>query len=160
MYQITEQKQPYKSIFFLFSSQTMTFLWTLPTPEPIRQRVVRWGHCLLLCLCQSAGALFAYNCTFICTNWLLWSYPGVPWKRHSKQCPSAHFMAHRPWHCRPDPCASCNWTLQSHKSNTTIPFLTQAVNENWSSKHKPPVYPNCTTCFMNVYLRQQAFSKE
>lgn len=50
-----------------------------------------------LSVCQSAVALFAYNCTSIWSNWLLWLGPGVLWKRHSKW-PSAHFTAHRPWH--------------------------------------------------------------
>lgn len=61
---------------------------------------------------------------------------------------------------RSDPCASCNWTLQSHKSNTTTPFFDlSSQQEPRQSRHEPPVCPNCTTCFMNVYLRQQAFSK-
>lgn len=92
------KKQLRKPIFSLLSSWKMTFVWTRPTPEPFRQRVVRWGCYMFLCVCCSAVALFAYNCTSIWSNWLLWPCPGVLRKSHSKLCPSAHFTAHRPYH--------------------------------------------------------------
>lgn len=72
--------------------------WPLCRPCQIWNRSGReWSREASVCVCQSAVALFAYNCTSIWSNWLLWLGPGVLWKRHSK-CPSAHFTAHRPWH--------------------------------------------------------------
>lgn len=47
-------------------------------------------------------------------------------------------------------------------TNQTPPplfFDLSSQQEPRQSRHEPPVCPNCTTCFMNVYLRQQAFSK-
>ena len=81
-------KNPFSSSFL---PKQWPFVRTLPTPEPIRQRVARWGRRLILCVCQSAVALFAYYCTSIWSSWLLWLCPGVPWKRHWKPWPSAHF---------------------------------------------------------------------
>lgn len=135
LYQNTEQRQSaHKPISFLLSSPTMTSVWTSPTPEPIRQRVVRWAAVCFF----SAFALFANNCTSIWSNWLPWPCPGVLWKRNSELCPSAHFAAHRPWHHWLGSCFSKNWTpqscLHSNPANIFDRAMGTKVDPAWAPK--------------------------
>ena len=130
-----ELREPSQTQFFLFSSQ-ITFVWTLAAPQPIRQRVVRWGRCLSPslpeCCCPFSPAIaILFEATDCCCL-----AQGSCGSGHSGLCPSAHFTAHGPWHCWLDACVNCDWTPPFYKSNPANIF-------DWAAttKEEPAMSP-------------------